>query len=129
MTGGEDPEPYVAGTYFMVPKQLAGDELTIAADFMTFATNQENQVGMVEMLKRLPGNAEAFGSDVVTGDPLLAASADAAAKGVAQPVQLEMRCVFDAMNVGVGDMFAGSSDFADLSATMQSSAEACIDRL
>ena len=97
MTGGEDPKPYVAGTYFMVPKQLAGDELTIAADFMNFATNPENQVGMVEVLKRLPGNAEAFASDVVTGDPLLAASADAAAKGVAQPVQLEMRCVFDAM--------------------------------
>lgn len=129
MTGGEDPEPYVAGTYFMVPKPLAGDELTIAADFMRFATNQENQVGMVEALRRLPGNAAAFGSDVVTGDPLLAASADAAAKGVAQPVQLEMRCVFDAMNVGVRDMFAGSDDFAGLSATMQSSAEACIDRL
>ena len=129
MTGGEDPEPYVAGTYFMVPKELAGDELTIVADFMSFATNHENQVGMVEALKRLPGNAEAFGSDVVTGDPLLAASADAAAKGVAQPVQLEMRCVFDAMTVGVRDMFAGSSDFAGLSATMQSSAETCIDQL
>ena len=113
----------------MVPKQLAGDDLTVAADFMTFATNHENQVGMVEALKRLPGNAEAFGSEVVTGDPLLAASADAAAKGVAQPVQLEMRCVFDAMTAGVRGMFAGSSDFAGLSATMQSSAETCIDRL
>ena len=74
------------------------------------------------------GNAEAFGSDVVTSDPL-AASADAAAKGVAQPVQAEMRCVFDAMNTGVRDMFAGSNDFAAPSAAMQSSADTCISQL
>ena len=113
----------------MVPKPLAGDELTIAADFMKFATDAENQAGMVEALKRLPGNAEAFDSDVVTSDPLLAASAAAAAKGVAQPVQLEMRCVFDAMTAGTRDMFAGSNDFAALSAAMQSSAETCISQL
>ena len=129
MTGGQDPEPYVAGTYFMVPKPLAGDELTIVADFMKFATDAENQAGMVDALKRLPGNAEAFDSDVVTSDPLLAASADAAAKGVAQPVQLEMRCVFDAMTAGTRDMFAGSNDFAALSAAMQSSADTCISQL
>ena len=129
MTGGEDPKPYVAGTYFMVPKPLAGDELTIVSDFMKFATDAENQASMVQTLKRLPGNAETFESDAVTSDPLLAASAEAAAKGVAQPVQLEMRCVFDAMNTGVRDMFAGSNDFAGLSAAMQSSAETCISQL
>ena len=129
LSGAEDPKPYVAGTYFMVPKSLAGDELTVAADFMNFATNADNQAGMVEALKRLPGNAETFGSEIVTGDPLLGASADAAAKGVAQPVQLEMRCVFDAMTAGVRDMFGGNNDFAGLSATMQSSAQTCIDQL
>jgi maltose-binding protein MalE len=96
---------------------------------MNFATNAENQAGMVEALKRLPGNAETFDSEIVTGDPLLGASADAAAKGVAQPVQLEMRCVFDAMTAGVRDMFAGSNDFAGLSGSMQSAAETCISQL
>ena len=56
---------------------------------------------MVETLKRLPGNAEAFGSDVVTSDPLLRwRPLTRRPKGVAQPVQLEMRCVFDAMTAG-----------------------------
>ena len=64
---------------------------------MKFATDAENQAGMVETLKRLPGNAEAFGSDVVTSDPLLRRRPPMRRpKGVAQPVQLEMRCVFDA---------------------------------
>jgi len=33
------------------------------------------------------------------------------------------------MDIGVGDVFGGSDDFAALSAVMQSSAQACIDRL
>jgi arabinogalactan oligomer/maltooligosaccharide transport system substrate-binding protein len=129
MTGGEDPKPYVAGTYFMVPKAVAGDELTIVADFMTFVTNTENQVDMVNTLKRLPGNAEAFADDVVTGDPLLSSAAEAAAKGVGQPVQNEMRCVFDAMTPGVKDLLAGNSDVAAIAAAMQTSAETCIASL
>ena len=126
MTGGEDPKPYVAGTYFMVPKPVAGDELTVVADFMKFVTNQENQIDLVTTLKRLPGNAEAFADNVVTGDPLLSAAADAAAKGVGQPVQNEMRCVFDAMTPGVKDLMAGNSDVAAIAAAMQTSAENCI---
>ena len=113
----------------MVPKPLAGDELTIAADFMNFATNAENQAGMVEALKRLPGNDEAFGIGRRHRRPAPGCVRRRAAKGVAQPVQLEMRCVFDAMTAGTRDMFAGSNDFAALSAAMQSSADTCISQL
>ena len=83
----------------------------IAADFMKFATNAENQDGMVEALKRLPGNAEAFDrmSSPATHSWLRRLTPRQRA---AQPVQLEMRCVFDAMNTGIRDMFAGSNDFA-----------------
>jgi arabinogalactan oligomer/maltooligosaccharide transport system substrate-binding protein len=126
MTGGEDPKPYVAGTYFMVPKPVEGDTLTIVADFMRFVTNKDNQIDLVKTLKRLPGNAEAYADPVVTGDPLLSAAAEAAAKGVGQPVQNEMRCVFDAMTPGVKDLMGGNSDVAAIAAAMQTSAENCI---
>jgi maltose-binding protein MalE len=81
---------------------------------------------MVNVLKRLPGNAAALADTVVTGDPLLAGAAEAAKKGVPQPTNLEMRCVFDSMTTGVRDMFTGNSDVAGIAATMQTSAESCI---
>jgi maltose-binding protein MalE len=96
---------------------------------MKFATNTENQVTMVETLKRLPGNAAAIEAPIVTGDPLLAGAAEAAQKGVPQPTNLEMRCVFDSMTAGVRDMFTGNSDIAGIAATMQTSAETCISQL
>ena len=105
------------------------DRQAYVADFLRFATGTESQVGLVKAFRRLPANAEAIADPVVTGDPLLAGTADAAIKGIPQPTNLEMRCIFDAMNAGVQDMFGGSDEFAELSGAMQSSAEACIDRL
>ena len=131
ITGADFPKPYIAGSFLMASKAVGDDPdlQAIVADFINFATNTENQVGIVETLKRLPGNAEAIEDPIVTGDPLLAGAAEAAQKGVPQPTNLEMRCVFDSMNTGVRDMFAGSDDFAGLSAAMQSAAQTCIDQL
>lgn len=131
LVGGMDPKPFIAGSFLMASKAVAADPDVQAyvADFLNFATSTENQVKLVEDLRRLPGNAEAIEDPVVTEDPLLAGAAEAAQKGVPQPTNLEMRCVFDAMDTGVGDVFGGSDDFAALSAAMQSSAQACIDRL
>ena len=67
-----------------------------------------NQVDMVEALRRLPGNNEAIADPIVTGDPLLAGAAAAVQHGVAQPTNLEMRCVFDSMTAGVRDMFSSA---------------------
>jgi arabinogalactan oligomer/maltooligosaccharide transport system substrate-binding protein len=131
LVGGGDPKPFIAGSFLMASKAVAADPDVQAyvADFLNFATSTENQVKLVEELRRLPGNAEAIDDPVVTGNPLLAGAAEAAQKGVPQPTNLEMRCVFDAMDTGVRDVFGGSDDFAALSAAMQSSAKACIDRL
>ena len=96
---------------------------------MKCATAKEQQIDIVETLKRLPGNAEAIADTVVTGDPLLSGAAAAAQKGVPQPTNLEMRCIFDSMTAGVRDMFTGNSDVAGISATMQTSAETCISQL
>jgi arabinogalactan oligomer/maltooligosaccharide transport system substrate-binding protein len=131
MSGGEDPHPYIAGAFIMVSK-AAGDDAdtkTVIADFLKFATSAENQVAMVTALKRLPGSAVAIEDAAVTGDDLLAGAAEAAQKGIPQPTNLEMRCVFDSMNAGVRDLFTGNSDVAGIANTMQTSAESCITQL
>lgn len=131
ITGHEDPHPYIAGSFLMASKAVGDDPdlKTVVSDFMKFATSKEQQVKIVQTLKRLPGNAEAIADPIVTGDPLLAGAAAAAQKGVPQPTNLEMRCIFDSMTAGVRDMFTGNSDVAGIAATMQTSAETCISQL
>lgn len=131
MTGFDYPAPYIAGTFLMASKAVGDDAdlKFVVSDFMKYASNEENQVKMVETLKRLPGNAAAIEAPIVTGDVLLAGAAEAAQKGVPQPTNLEMRCVFDSMTAGVRDLYTGNSDVAGIAATMQSSAEACIAAL
>jgi arabinogalactan oligomer/maltooligosaccharide transport system substrate-binding protein len=132
ITGQQDPKPYIAGTFLMASKAVGDDAdlKTVVSEFMKYATAPEQQVDLVKTLKRLPGNATAIADAVVTGDTLLAGAAAAAQKGVPQPTNLEMRCIFDSMNAGVRDMFTGkSSDFAAIAKTMQASAEACIAKL
>ena len=131
MTGGEDPHPYIAGAFLMASTPVGDDPdlKTVVSDFMKFATATEQQIGIVETLKRLPGNAEAIADPIVTGDSLLAGAAAAAQKGVPQPTNLEMRCVFDSMTAGVRDLFSGNSDVDAIAETMQTSAETCISQL
>ena len=75
----------------------------------------------VSTLKRLPGTNDAFNDPVVTGDPILAASAAAAAHGVGTPGQLEMRCVFDATRTGTKAIMTDqNADPAAVAAQMQS---------
>lgn len=128
ITGFDYPKPYIAGTFLMASKAVGDDAdlKTVVSDFMKYATITVNQVDMVATLKRLPGNLAAIGDVIVTADPLLAGAADAAQKGVPQPTNLEMRCIFDSMTAGVRDMFTGNSDIAGIAKTMQSSAETCI---
>jgi maltose-binding protein MalE len=109
---------------------VEGDALTVVLDFMAWSTNTENQIQMVEELRRLPANAEALADPIVTEDTLLAGAAEAVTKGIPQPTNVEMRCVFDAMNTGVRDVLgAGNDDFAAVSAAMQSAAENCVATL
>jgi arabinogalactan oligomer/maltooligosaccharide transport system substrate-binding protein len=125
---GELPKPYVGGTFYMVPSAVEGDTLTVVRDFIDFTLSTEQQVAMVEEHQRLPANAEAAADPIVTEDPLLAGAQEGVAAGVPQPINVEMRCVFDAMNTGVRDVLgAGNSDFAAVSAAMQDAAANCIE--
>ncbi len=127
---GSDPAPYTAGAFYMVPSAIEGDMLTVVLDFMAWSTNTENQIQMVEELRRLPANAEALEDPIVTDDPLLAGAAEAVQKGTPQPTNVEMRCVFDAMNTGIRDVLgAGNDDFAAVTAAMQEAADNCVATL
>jgi arabinogalactan oligomer/maltooligosaccharide transport system substrate-binding protein len=129
MTNGEDPKPYIGGNFFMVSSAVADDPATQAAviDFITWATNTENQLAQLETLRRLPSNVTALNDPSLTEDPFLAGSAAAVQKGIPQPTNLEMRCVFDAMNVGVrANAASADADQAQLAADMQAAAEAGI---
>lgn len=127
---GQDPAPYTAGSFYMVPSAVEGDTLTVVLDFIAWSTNTENQIGMVEELRRLPANAEALEDPIVTDDPLLAGAAEAVQKGTPQPTNVEMRCVFDALNTGIRDVLgAGNNDFAAVTAAMQEAAENCVATL
>ena len=102
VTGHDWPKPLVAGAFLMLSKALADDPAKEAAvlAFANYVTGTAQQLEMVSALKRLPGTNEAFNDPIVTGDPILAASAAAAAHGAGSPGQLEMRCVFDATRTG-----------------------------
>lgn len=125
-TGFDWPKPYAAGSFYMVGRAVADDAAKLAAvtDFVTWSTDKDNQVAMVEQLRRLPANNEAIADPIVASDPFLAGSAAAIEHAIPQPTNLEMRCVFDSMTAGVRDLFAtADSDPASIAATMQSSAE------
>lgn len=127
IAGHDWPAPYAAGAFYMVGKAVGDDAAKLAAvsDFISWSTDKDNQVAMVEQLRRLPANNEALADPIVSGDQFLAGSAAAIEHAIPQPTNLEMRCVFDSMTAGVRDLFASAdSDPAAIAATMQSSAEA-----
>jgi arabinogalactan oligomer/maltooligosaccharide transport system substrate-binding protein len=130
LTGYDYPKPYIAGSFWMASSAVGQDEglKCVVGDFFKWSTAKDEQLNMVKTLKRLPANAAALADPIVTGDPLLAGAAEAAKKGVPQPTNLEMRCVWDSMKPGLADVIAGNNDFAAVTATMQSSAETCISQ-
>ena len=126
---GEYPKPYTAGTFYMVPSSVEGDTLTVVTDFIKWSTDKDQQVAMVETLKRLPANAEALADPIVTDDPLLSGAAEAVKVGTPQPTNVEMRCNFDAMTSGIRDVFGGNSNIGDVAKTMQTAADTCLATL
>ncbi len=128
---GTMPAPYTAGTYFMIPVDLEGAKLDVVKQFVEFATNLENQTGLVTKMARLPGLKEALTIDAITTDPILKASSEAMTFGTPQPTVVEMRCVFDSLKPEMLAVLAsaGNKTPADAAASAQTSAESCISAL
>ena len=120
------PAAYTSGKYFMLPKDLSGDKLDVVVNFISFATNEENQLNQLETLSRLPGLKAVLDDESIASDPILAGSAEAMSYGVPMPTVVEMRCIWDAIKPEQTLVFAGSETPADAAAAMQAAAEACV---
>jgi arabinogalactan oligomer/maltooligosaccharide transport system substrate-binding protein len=126
---GEWPKPYTSGKYFMIGKNVSGAKLEAVKDFVSWVTNYENQIKMVETLTRLPGLREALDAEEVTSDPILEASAKQMEVGVPMPAAVEMRAVWDAMKPEMNAVLSGSKDPEQAAADMQKAAEQGVEDL
>lgn len=126
---GEWPKPYTSGVYFMLAKDLSGDKLEAAKEFITFVTSKDKQLEQVEKLNRLPALKTALDDPLIANAPLLKGSADQMVVGTPMPTVLEMRCNWDAMKPEMQAVLADSKSPEDAAAAMQSAAEACIKSL
>jgi arabinogalactan oligomer/maltooligosaccharide transport system substrate-binding protein len=126
---GEWPAPYTSGKFFMIPVDLDQAKLDVVQDFITFATNLDNQVAMVETLSRLPALKTAIDNPVVADDAFLAASAEAMTYGTPMPTVLEMRCNWDSMKPEMQAVLADTETPEVAAENMQAAAESCITTL
>jgi len=128
--GGGQPSPFVAGKYIMFPNTTKGDKLAVASAFAKFVTtDQEAVLSFTVINGRLPALLTALKDDKVAKDPVLAATSKALVTGVAQPVQPEMRCVFDAVTTETRALMNDSVKPADAAKAAQDSAVKCIKDL
>ena len=121
------PAPLIAGTYAMVPTATSGDNLDVTQAFLEWYTTDTEQILKYTVEQgRLPGYLPAFDAPEVADDLLTAESAAALATGVPQPVNVEMRCLFDGVKQEYQAVMNGSETPEDAAANAQSFAEECI---
>jgi maltose-binding protein MalE len=124
------PAPFIAGKFLMFPNSLKGDKLTTASAFAKFLTTDEPTVLTWTVTNgRLPAVTTALKNDKVTKDPILSASAKVLITGIAQPVQPEMRCAFDAVTTETRAIMGDTVKPADAATAAQKSAVDCIAKL
>ncbi|MEW6100968.1 MAG: extracellular solute-binding protein [Candidatus Omnitrophota bacterium] len=123
---GKWPAPYTSGKYFMVSNKVTGAKLDAVKEFIAFATNQANQLAMVEKLTRLPALKTALDTDRIKNDPILKSSSDQMVVGTGMPPVIEMRCNWDAMKPELIAALSKTKTPEDAAAAMQKAAEACV---
>jgi arabinogalactan oligomer/maltooligosaccharide transport system substrate-binding protein len=127
MFEGGQPAPLIGGTYAMIPTATTGDELEVVQAFLEWYTTDLDQIAAYTVGQgRLPGYLPAFDSEAVMEDPLVGESAAALATGVPQPVNVEMRCLFDAVKQEYQAVMNGSETPEDAAVNAQEFAEQCI---
>ncbi|MBN1678721.1 MAG: extracellular solute-binding protein [Anaerolineae bacterium] len=127
MFEGGQPAPLIGGTYAMIPTATQGDELAVVQAFLEWYTTDITQILKYTLDQgRLPGYLPAFDAPEVVADPLVGMSAAALATGVPQPVNVEMRCLFDAVKQEYQAVMNGSETPEEAAANAQDFAEQCI---
>lgn len=127
MFEGGQPAPLVAGTYAMIPAATEGDKLDVVVEFLKwYTTDVPTVLGYTVTQGRLPGVLAAFADPSIAEDRLVGESAAALSTGVPQPVNVEMRCIFDAITQEYQAVMSGSETPTDAGANAQAFAETCI---
>lgn len=130
MFEGGQPAPLIAGSYAFIPAATADDNLEVSVAFLTWYTQDVEQVLKYTLEQgRLPGLLAAFDDPAVAEDPVVGMSAAALETGVPQPVNVEMRCIFDAVKQEYQAVMNGSSTAEEGAANAQAFAEQCITDL
>ncbi|NLX10442.1 MAG: extracellular solute-binding protein, partial [Chloroflexi bacterium] len=121
------PAPLIAGTFAMIPTATSGDELDVTVAFLEwYTTNVEEVIKYTVNQGRLPGYLPAFDDPAIQEDALLAQSAEALATGVPNPLNVEMRCLFDAVKQEYQAVMNGSETPEEAAANAQDFAETCV---
>lgn len=126
---GRRAAPYTAPKLFMIASDVDGATLSAIGDFISFATNQANQIKIANDIARLPGRISAQQAESIVSDPLLTASAEAVSYGTPMPAVLEMRANWDAMKPEMTAVLAGTKTPEEAAEAMQEAAEAGIRAL
>jgi arabinogalactan oligomer/maltooligosaccharide transport system substrate-binding protein len=131
MFEGGQPAPLIGGTYAMIPQATTGNNLDVVTAFLSWYTTDVDQVLVYTLEQgRLPGLLAAFDDPRVSEDRLVGESAAALATGVAQPVNVEMRCLFDAVKQEYQAVMNGSKTPEQAAADAQTFAvDVCIPGL
>jgi serine/threonine protein kinase len=126
---GIRPSPYISATVFMAPSTLEGARLETVKEFISFATDLDNQVRMMNELHHLPALNAALYSSAVMDDPFWSTLALVVSDGVHIQNKPEMNCIWDALNSNLTSVEEGILTPERAAADSQASAETCIAAL
>jgi maltose-binding protein MalE len=121
------PAPLSQGTFAMIPTSTTGDNLDVVVAFLKWYTTDVEQVIKYTVEQgRLPGLLAAYDAPAVQEDPLVAESAAALATSVPQPINVEMRCLFDGVTQNYQAVMNETLTPEEAAAQAQAFAETCI---
>lgn len=120
---GKPMRPFISGKFLFLNAGLSGARLEEVKAFVTWFLSEPVQRVMLEKTRRLPPLISLADSPIIKSDQLLAASDRALRDGVAMPMAVEMRAVWDAIRPQLQGVMAGRVMPAEAARVMQTDAE------
>ena len=121
------PAPMATGRYWFVEKDVAGDKLAAAAEFIAFMTSAASQQQWLTKMRRLPSHKQTLTSTAITSDPPLRSSVEQLRVARAVPPVLEMTCAWRGMDSYLGKVMHNELSPDQAPSKMQAEADACVN--
>jgi len=102
------PAPMVSPLGYSINVNIGRAKLPAVLDLLEFLTSAESQLEWTKVLGTIPSNLEARESNIVTDDPIIAASIEQLELGRPMPVAPELRAIWDAMRPPYQSVLGGS---------------------